>query len=148
MRPRTDDSSGGVLTDTPYSPRFVRFFAKYVRRMMRKDFGALRLERESAGALEDLTTERRPLLLCLNHASWWDPLVAMTLGVRFLEARDHRAPMDAAQLERFGFMRRLGMFPIEPDDPESLSGMVGAVLEYFGAADRPDPVDHPAGRLP
>ena len=64
-----------------------------------------------------------PLIVLLNHASWWDPLVAFHLARRFVPLRPALAPMDREQLERFGFFRRIGVFGIDPDDAESLVAM-------------------------
>ena len=39
--------------------------------------------------------------------------------------------MDREQLERFRFFRRIGMFGIDPDDPESLEAMRTYVIDAF-----------------
>jgi hypothetical protein len=73
----------------------------------------------------------------MNHASWWDPLVALVVGTELFSARRVIAPMHAEQLRRFAFMRRLGMFGIDPDNPESLGAMSTYVAQYF--ASHPSP---------
>lgn len=54
-----------------------------------------------------------PVVVCMNHASWWDPLVAMTLALRLFPQRSHYAPMDATALSNFGFFKHLGFFGVE-----------------------------------
>lgn len=65
---------------------------------------------------------RVPTIIFLNHASWWDPLVCIRIARRLLPGYDHYAPMDAAALRRYGFFRKVGLFPIE------LGTMHGAML--------------------
>jgi 1-acyl-sn-glycerol-3-phosphate acyltransferase len=49
-----------------------------------------------------------------NHPSWWDPALFIVLTTRLLRGRKGYGPMEAAQLERYRFMRRIGVFGIEP----------------------------------
>lgn len=55
----------------------------------------------------------RPLVIYLNHASWWDPLVCLLLAREFFPHHTSFAPIDAAMLERYRFFRHLGFFGIE-----------------------------------
>ena len=87
-------------------PWAVRGFRGYARRYVAKHFHALRLARATLPDLGD-----GPVLLVLNHPSWWDPLIATVLSGCWPE-RTHFAPMDAAALERYGIFRRLGMYGV------------------------------------
>lgn len=129
-------SRGGVWPERP-SPRFRMFFARYVRRLMGKRFHAVRIISGDGTVLEEAAGSPRPVIALLSHASWWDPLLMLLLWRRYLSARDIIAPMDAEQLRRFGFFRRLGVFGIDPDDARSLDAMRGHVLARF---ERGDPV--------
>ena len=133
---RDEIADGGVWPERP-SPRFRRFFAAYVRRLMGKRFHAVRMLAGDGRAFEEADASPRPLIALLSHASWWDPLLALLLWRRYLSRRDILMPMDVAQLRRFGFFRRLGVFGIDPDDPRSLAGMRRHVAARF---DRGDPV--------
>ena len=53
-----------------------------------------------------------PLLLYANHSSWWDPMVSVLLAEEYLPGRKHYAPMDAEALERYGILKRIGIFPV------------------------------------
>jgi len=55
----------------------------------------------------------RPVVIYLNHASWWDPLVCLLLAREFLADRHSFAPIDAKMLPRYRFLRHLGFFPVE-----------------------------------
>ena len=57
----------------------------------------------------------RPVIVCLNHPSWWDPLVALTLARQTFPERKHYAPIDSAALAKYPMFERLGFFGIEPD---------------------------------
>lgn len=116
-----------------YSARFTRYFAKYVRRMVRKRFHAVRILPEHASALSDLNRRASPVLVLLSHSSWWDPLVSLALHSHSTPDREPMAPMDASQLRKFGIFKRIGIFGIDPDDPKSLEAMGGYVGRKFAA---------------
>lgn len=86
----------------------LRCFRAYTRRYLRRHFHAVRLL--GAPALP----ANRPAVIYLNHAAWWDPLVCLFLAEQLFPARPGFAPIDAAQLQRYGIFRNLGFFGIEP----------------------------------
>ena len=131
-----------------YSQRFVRFFGWWAKdKMLAKKFFAVRLAKGSAEHLRPLGDHPGPVICATNHVSWWDPLVMLTVHGVFLRQRTLRAPMDAAQLERFRFFTRLGTFGIDPDNPASLDRMAGYLKRYF--TDDPGPTlwINPQGRF-
>ena len=91
------------------SPMVIRWFTAYSRRYLRRHFHSLRL------SLIDLpaTDPGKPLVIYLNHASWWDPLVVLLLTQELFPKRTFYAPMDARALERYGFFKRIGCFGVE-----------------------------------
>lgn len=88
----------------------LRLFARYVRLYLRRHF--FRLHLHVSGTLE--LAANRPLLICLNHPSWWDPLLAVYLSQRFFAGRRQYAPIAAKGLEKYKFFERLGFFGINP----------------------------------
>src|SRR5262245_38368200 len=82
---------------TSRSPRLVRWFLRYVRRYLRKNFHAVRLAR-SGQALDP----GGPLVVVLNHPSWWDPLVGLLLTQLF-STRAHYGPIESAALAKYRF---------------------------------------------
>ncbi len=92
------------------SPGVRAVFTAYCARYVRQHFHAIRV---LAGGLppQDST---RPLVIYLNHAAWWDPLVCLLVARRFFPSRTSFAPIEAAMLERYGFFKYLGFFGIEP----------------------------------
>jgi diapolycopene oxygenase len=92
-----------------HSPWLVRLFRRHVKRFyLGREFHAVRLSHGGRpGPVPD-----GPLVVVLNHPSWWDPLVALVLTELFPE-RAHYAPMDAHSLGRYRIFKRIGMFGIE-----------------------------------
>ncbi len=114
-----------------FSARFTRYFSKYVRRMIAKQFNAVRILPEHAGALAEWNEARAPGLVLIAHCSWWDPLITLALHSHFEPGRVCLAPMDATQLKNFAIFRKVGIFGINPDDPRSLGAMGEFIAERF-----------------
>jgi 1-acyl-sn-glycerol-3-phosphate acyltransferase len=91
------------------SPWLIRGFSRYVRRYLRRHFHAVRLAR---GGRPEAPPEG-PLVIVLNHPSWWDPLVGAVLAGLF-PGREHYAPIEAAALARYRFFEWLGFFGVHP----------------------------------
>jgi 1-acyl-sn-glycerol-3-phosphate acyltransferase len=89
-------------------PWLIRGFRRYVRRYLARNFHALRLSRTSSS----LPTDRAPVLIVLNHPSWWDPLVGVFLSGLW-PLYEHYAIIDARGLNRYRFFARLGFLGIE-----------------------------------
>lgn len=107
-----------------FSPAVFGWFCWYSRRYLQRHFHALRLLRGSEVA--DATG--RSLLVYGNHASWWDPLVALFLTRTMFAGRTPRAPIDAQMLARHRFFAKLGFFGIEP-------GTRRGAVDFLRAAD-------------
>ena len=127
---------GGDLTADSITPArrsawFTRFFSGYCRRMFRKDFANVRLSRGSAESLRSFGAHQGPVIMAINHASWWDPLIGLVLASEFMPTRILAAPIDAEQLAKFRFMGRLGLFGIEPDHPGAMDAFVRHGAELF-----------------
>jgi 1-acyl-sn-glycerol-3-phosphate acyltransferase len=91
------------------SPWVLKIFAGYIRRYTARHFHAVRLSRAGRPpALSDA-----PLIVVLNHPSWWDPLVCLLLARQFFPERSHFAPIEADALARYRVFARLGFFGIE-----------------------------------
>jgi len=54
-----------------------------------------------------------PLVVYSNHPSWWDAALLPVILTRLFPSRRSFGPIDAVALQRYGFMRRLGLFGVE-----------------------------------
>ena len=119
--PRLAGSRHNTVIPAKPSRALLRFFDTYLHLFVRRHFHALRV----AGA-DHWPGATRPLVVCLNHPSWWDPLTAILLS-RFLEPRaDHYAPMDALAFSRYGVFEKLGLFPVEQGTPRGAAQFLRA----------------------
>ncbi len=96
-------------------PWLVRGFRKYATGYLRKNFHAVRLAKTSA----EIPDGDGPLLLVLNHPSWWDALLPIALLDRFPPDFEHFAAIDARALQKYRIFTRLGFFGV---DTQSLRG--------------------------
>ena len=76
---------------------------------MRRHFHAVRIS--VTGPVPELS--RRPVVIVLNHASWWDPLIGLILTERMPAWRVHFAPIEGQGLAQYRFLERLGFFGID-----------------------------------
>jgi len=129
------------------NPRFVAVFAWYVKRLLRKKFFALRLTDGSQKLLQEVRNTEQPLLVLFTHSSWWDPLIGFFLGHKYMPERSAIAPMDAQQLQKFSFFRKVGIFGIDPENPASLVTMKQYVAQHFASNPRPSLFLTPQGRF-
>ena len=94
------------------SPRLFALFARYGERYISRSFHAVRLSRIQRPDTEAL--RGRPLVVYLNHPSWWDPMICLLLATRLFPDRRHYAPIEAAALSKYRFFEKLGFFGVEP----------------------------------
>jgi 1-acyl-sn-glycerol-3-phosphate acyltransferase len=92
------------------SGRRLRLFLRYLTFYFRRNFHGLHLARMSPA----VELEGRPVLVCLNHPSWWDAVVALYLSWRLFPERSNYGPIAGAGLSKYKFFERLGFFGIEP----------------------------------
>lgn len=135
-RPERESHSAGVLP-ARYSPRIHAAFGWYVARLMRKKFFALRIRRGDEALLASLDGHPSPVVVAMNHPSWWDPITALVLARSFMPSRRGAAPMEREQLLRFAIFRRLGLFGIDPHDPHALATLLDHMRERFANDPRP-----------
>jgi 1-acyl-sn-glycerol-3-phosphate acyltransferase len=93
------------------SQRVFDVFGVWLERYFQRKFTAVRLLRGSRPEADPA----KPLVVYANHPSWWDPLVFILLSARVAPQRKCFGPMDARMLEKYRFMKRLGVFGVEQD---------------------------------
>lgn len=93
------------------SPGLFALFCRYGERYLARNFHAVRMSR--AGRLDRGALQGLPLVVYLNHPSWWDPMLCLLLADRLFPGRRHYGPIDGAALAKYRFFERLGFFGIE-----------------------------------
>ncbi len=75
----------------------------------------------------------RPLVIYLNHASWWDPLIGMLLARQLWPSYTHYAPIDAAALTRYPIFSRIGFFGVEANTTRGAATFLRSSLDILQA---------------
>lgn len=97
-----------------------RWFSRWVRGYLGKHFHAVRLSR----GCRPVVAPDLPLVVVLNHPSWWDPLIGIVLAGLFPE-RAHYVPMDARALARYRILGKLGFYGVERGTREAALAFLG-----------------------
>lgn len=90
------------------SPALLWLFQMYLRWFIWRKFDAVRLSRTGMPQAH----AGSPLVIYCNHPSWWDPALLLLALPKLFPARRGFAPMETAELERYGLFKRMGMFGI------------------------------------
>lgn len=94
----------------PTSPAVLTLFSRYaLYRLWRNFQGFHLLHRERTEALNGL-----PLLIYLNHPSWWDPLIGIFLSQYLFAHRRQYGPIATEGLNKYKFFEKLGFFGVDP----------------------------------
>jgi 1-acyl-sn-glycerol-3-phosphate acyltransferase len=101
------------------SDLLFRWFAWWTRGYLRKHFHAIRLAR---GTRPDVPPDV-PLIVVLNHPSWWDPLIGVVLAGLWPD-RTHFASMDAQALGRYRLFDKLGFYGVDPGTTSGASAFL------------------------
>ncbi len=91
------------------SERHLDFFNFMFTRFTRTHMRAVRIAKWGTPRVP----EGAPAVIFANHPSWWDGVAFMLLYRRLLKDRPLFTPMAEWALDKYAFMRRLGVFGIE-----------------------------------
>jgi len=114
------------------SPALVRFFGRVMGRSMARAFRAVRVARPGVPELPP----GRPAIVYANHPSWWDPALFILLGTRCWPERQGFGPIEASQLKRYPFFRRIGLFGVEPGDARAGVGFLATAQRLLSSPGR------------
>ncbi len=102
-----------------YAPGLTAAFRLYLRWYFWRSFSAVRVAR---GTIPP-PFPGRPLVIYCNHPSWWDPALLLLVLPGLLQRRGF-GPMDAAELQRYGLFKRMGVFGLEPGSKRSAAAFL------------------------
>jgi len=131
----TADASARSTESVPLPTRWewlARGFRKYATRYVCKHFHAVRLSRTSA----PVPTGDAPLLVVLNHPSWWDPLLCFVLSHLIPDGKEHFAAIDAVAVEKYKFFTKLGFFGVDTSSLRGAGRFLRTASEILSAPNR------------
>ena len=103
------------------SPILLTLFGWYLRFWyVPRHFGAVRVSRMGLPHVPP----GKSLVIYSNHASWWDPAMYILLGLALLPDRIGYGPMETRELKRYGLLRRMGVFGIDPSSPRGAAAFL------------------------
>ncbi len=110
-------------TQLPESKKWlVDGFCWYTRRMVVKQFHSFGVQDELLKAAT--IDEETPLIVYANHASWWDPIVGMSLQQAYFSNRIFYAPIDADALKKYRVMAKLGFYGVRLESFDGASAFL------------------------
>lgn len=98
-----------MLIPARKTPPLERAFLLYTRRYLRRSFHTIHLLGNTPVFHDDGHT---PLLICMNHSSWWDVLIGLIIAEDVFDWEWY-AVMDARQLMRYRMFSYMGMIGVD-----------------------------------
>lgn len=95
----------------------VSLFHIYNRNLLRRRFHGLRARGLDLMRAQATAKDNVPMLIYMNHSSWWDALAPMYLT--YTAGLEWYAMMEEKQLRQFPFFRRLGCFSVTRENPRA-----------------------------
>jgi 1-acyl-sn-glycerol-3-phosphate acyltransferase len=111
LTPRTPRSAAAEPVIAARSQRWHSFFHYAFSGFTARKMRAMRIAR---WGVPEFSPERSYVVFA-NHPSWWDGVTFMLLQTAFARGREVYTPMDAEALEKYSFMKRLGVFGVQQD---------------------------------
>ncbi len=104
-----------------------RAFFKIFEASVHRHFHAVRVSRAVAPPARD----RAPLVLFSNHPSWWDACIHVIVAAHLFSGRIMRGPIDAAMIEKYPFMPKIGIFGVEQGDARGAAVFLAVCREVL-----------------
>ncbi len=96
-------------------PRIDRWIMRgfeqfYLQRFFRKHFHSFAIQDHNLTPA--VVDAHDSIVVYANHASWWDPMVAIFLRMRYMPGHEFYAPIDASALAKYRIFGRMGFYGI------------------------------------
>ena len=127
------------MTPAQKSPLFNALFWRYIRRLLKRQFGRI-IYRPCSFALD------RPTIYIANHHTWWDGFFAFALNELHFHQRLHLM-MGAEQFANFRFFRKLGVFSVDQADPSDVVSAFRYSVRILTQTKSPSLWIFPAGEM-
>ena len=93
------------------NPWVLAGFRWIARRHLQRHFHCVAVNSEELKSVAASPADR--FVIYANHASWWDPLLAIFLAQRIFPDLVLYAPIDAVALRKYRIFSKIGFFPVE-----------------------------------
>src|SRR5262245_21217616 len=93
------------------SPLRLSLYGREGERRLAQRFHAVRLSKSQRP--DPVTLRGRPLIVYLNHSTWWDPLICLQLAREIFPDRRHYGPIDASTVGQYRSFKRMGFFEVD-----------------------------------
>lgn len=108
---------------------FHRFLGGYLRR----HFHAIAVASDCR--YEETVNDDEPLIVYLNHPSWWDPLLGHFLNRQLFPRRQFYAPIDADALQQYRVFAKLGFFGVQAETKTGAADFLRTSKQILAAPD-------------
>src|SRR5262245_11974161 len=115
------------------SPLRISRYAEEGERQLAQRFHAVRLSKSQRP--DPVTLRGRPLIVYLNHPTWWDPLICIQLARELFPERRHYGPIDAGTAGRYRSFARMGFFEVESGTVRGARRFLTLAQGLLGQAD-------------
>lgn len=88
------------------------FERHFLPRYLRKNFHVVACHREPL--TNQIGAATTSMVVYCNHASWWDPMLAMYVRSQVFPHHQLYAPIDAAALEKYKIFQQMGFYGVSP----------------------------------
>ncbi len=109
---------------------FETLFSFYLKRLLRNHFYKIYLYGAENYSEIDKTI---PTLVYVNHSGWWDGFIAFYLADEVWKA-DSYLMMDLEQMKKYKFFKRLGVFSVDRNSPQSALESIDHAVELLRGA--------------
>jgi 1-acyl-sn-glycerol-3-phosphate acyltransferase len=110
------------------SPAVSWLMTQYSRYYTWRHFHAVRLARGTMPVVDRTSS----VIVYSNHPSWWDPLAFVLLQRAAFGDRIGFGPMESQSLGRYGVLKRIGIFGVDPDTRGGALRFLRAGAEILG----------------
>ncbi|MGF1583547.1 MAG: lysophospholipid acyltransferase family protein [Gemmataceae bacterium] len=107
-------------------PYLIEWFQWYVKGYLGRNFHSVAISK--TGPFPGDVSG--PVIVVLNHPSWWDPLLCAQLATLWKE-RPHYAPIDSVALEKMKFFEKLGFFGVDQDSMQGAAQFLATSKELM-----------------
>lgn len=135
---------------------FQNGFHRFLGSFLKRHFHCVAIDRHSRP--EVAIEAHQPLLVYVNHPSWWDPLVGHFLNRTLFGDRQFYAPIDAAALAKYRVFAKLGFYGVSLHNSSGAATFLKQSLAILNAPQTAlwitpegrfaDPRDHEAALMP